>query len=164
VAHQAYYSLVSREYEWELMPLAIDQGIGTVVWSPLAGGALAGKVRRGEPLTSGSRVSQLGLDRAGDLETLYNVVAALEEIASDVGRTVPQVALNWVLSRPTVASVVIGARNEAQLRQNLAGVGWSLDDAHVAKLDAVSERRPIYPYWHQRLNPRLNTPPVRTYL
>jgi len=163
VAHQAYYSLVSREYEWELMPLAIDQGIGTVVWSPLAGGALAGKVRRGESVASGSRVSQLGLDRAGDLETLYNVVAALEEIADDVGRTVPQVALNWVLSRPTVASVVIGARNEEQLRQNLAAVGWSLDEAHVAKLDAVSERRPIYPYWHQRLNPRLNTPPVRTY-
>ena len=163
VAHQAYYSLVSREYEWELMPLAIDQGIGTVVWSPLAGGALAGKVRRGESVASESRVSQLGLDRAGDLETLYNVVDALEEIAADVGRTVPQVALNWVLSRPTVASVVIGARNEEQLRQNLAAVDWSLDEAHIAKLDAVSERRPIYPYWHQRLNPRLNTPPVRTY-
>ena len=108
-------------------------------------------------------MSQLGLDRAGDLETLYNVVAALEDIAADTGRTVSQVALNWVLSRPTVASVVIGARNEEQLQQNLAAVGSSLDEAHVAKLDEVSERRPIYPYWHQRLNPRLTTPPVRTY-
>ena len=160
VAHQAYYSLVSREYEWELMPLAIDQGVGTVVWSPLAGGALSGKVRRGEPLPEGSRVSQLGLERAGDLERLYDIVAALEEIARETNRTVPQVALNWVLNRPTVSSVVIGARTEAQLRENLSAVGWRLDAAYVAKLDAVSNRRPIYPYWHQRLNPRLVTPPV----
>jgi aryl-alcohol dehydrogenase-like predicted oxidoreductase len=163
VAHQAYYSLVSREYEWELMPLAIDQGVGTVVWSPLAGGALTGKVRRGEPVPSETRVSQLGLERAGDLERLYDIVAALEAIASEVGRTVPQVALNWVLGRPTVASVVIGARNEQQLRENLAVSEWRLDDTQIAKLDAASDRRPIYPYWHQRLNPRLNTPPVRTY-
>jgi aryl-alcohol dehydrogenase-like predicted oxidoreductase len=163
VAHQAYYSLVSREYEWELMPLALDQGVGTVVWSPLAGGALAGKVRRGHPIVEGTRVSQLGLDRAGDIETLYDIVDALEHVATEVGRTVSQVAINWALTRPTVASVVIGARTEAQLRENLCAVGWTLDAEHVAKLDAVSERRPIYPYWHQRLNPRLNTPPVRTY-
>jgi len=160
VAHQAYYSLVAREYEWELMPLAIDQGVGTVAWSPLAGGALSGKVRRGEPVPAGSRVSQLGLERAGDLERLYDIVTALEEIARETGKTVPQVALNWVLNRPTVSSVVIGARTEAQLRENLSAVGWRLDTAHVAKLDAVSNRRPIYPYWHQRLNPRLVTPPV----
>jgi aryl-alcohol dehydrogenase-like predicted oxidoreductase len=160
VAHQAYYSLVSREYEWELMPLAIDQGVGTVVWSPLAGGALSGKVRRGAPLPDGSRVSQLGLERAGDVERLYDTVAALEEIAKETGRTVSQVAINWVLNRPTVSSVVIGARNEAQLRENLSAAGWTLDAAHVAKLDAVSNRRPIYPYWHQRLNPRLVAPPV----
>ena len=160
VAHQAYYSLVSREYEWELMPLAIDQGVGTVVWSPLAGGALSGKVRRGEPVPEGSRVSQLGLERAGDLERLYDIVAALEEIARETGKTVPQVALNWVLHRPTVSTVVIGARSEAQLRENLLAVGWRLDAAHVAKLDAVSDRRPIFPYWHQRLNPRLVTPAV----
>ena len=160
VAHQAYYSLVAREYEWELMPLAIDQGVGTVAWSPLAGGALSGKVRRGEPLPAGSRVSQLGLERAGDLERLYDIVAALEEIARETGKTVPQVAFNWVLTRPTVSSVVIGARTEAQLRENLSAVGWRLDAAHVAKLDAVSNRRPIYPYWHQRLIPRLVTPPV----
>jgi aryl-alcohol dehydrogenase-like predicted oxidoreductase len=160
VAHQAYYSLVAREYEWELMPLAIDQGVGTVVWSPLAGGALSGKVRRGRPLPEGTRVSQLGLERAGDLERLYAIVDTLEAIAADVGKTIPQVALNWVLNRPTVSSVVIGARTEAQLRENLGAVGWALSAAHVAKLDAVSDRRPIYPYWHQRLNPRLTTPPV----
>ena len=160
VAHQAYYSLVAREYEWELMPLAIDQGVGTVVWSPLAGGALSGKVRRGRPVPEGTRVSQLGLDRAGDLERLYAIVDTLEAIAADVGKTIPQVAINWVLTRPTVSSVVIGARTEAQLRENLGAVGWTLSAAHVAKLDAVSDRRPIYPYWHQRLNPRLTTPPV----
>ena len=160
VAHQAYYSLVAREYEWELMPLAIDQGVGTVVWSPIAGGALSGKVRRGEPLPAGSRVSQLGLERAGDIERLYDIVAALEEIASDTGRTVPQVAINWVLNRPTVSSVVIGARTEAQLRENLGSVGWTLDAAQMAKLNTLSDRRPVYPYWHQRLNPRLVTPSV----
>lgn len=160
VAHQAYYSLVSREYEWELMPLAIDQGVATVVWSPIAGGALSGKVRRGEPLPEASRVSQLGLERAGDVDRLYDIVDALEEIAKETGRTIPQVAINWALNRPTVASVVIGARTEAQLRENLSAVGWKLDTQHVAKLDAVSNRRPIYPYWHQRLNPRLVTAPV----
>jgi len=160
VAHQAYYSLVAREYEWELMPLAIDQGVGTVAWSPLAGGALSGKVRRGEPIPEASRVSQLGLERAGDVERLFDIVAVLEAIARETGKPVPQVALNWVLRRPTVASVVIGARSETQLRENLTAADWQLDDAHVARLDAVSSRRPIYPYWHQRLNPRLVTPAV----
>jgi len=160
VAHQAYYSLVAREYEWELMPLAIDQGVGTVAWSPLAGGALSGKVRRGEPIPEGSRVGQLGLERAGDVERLFDIVAVLEDIASETGRTVPQVAINWVLHRPTVASVVIGARSETQLRENLAAASWRLEAAQVARLDAVSNRRPIYPYWHQRLNPRLVTPAV----
>ena len=160
VAHQAYYSLVAREYEWELMPLAIDQGIGTVAWSPLAGGALSGKVRRGQPIPEGSRVAQLGLERAGDVERLFDIVGVLEDIAKETGKTVSQVAINWVLYRPTVASVVIGARSETQLRENLAAAAWRLDAAHVARLDAVSNRRPIYPYWHQRLNPRLVTPAV----
>jgi aryl-alcohol dehydrogenase-like predicted oxidoreductase len=163
VAHQAYYSLVARDYEWELMPLAIDQRVGTVVWSPLAGGALSGKLRRGQPIPEGTRVSQLGLERAGDLETMYDIIDALEQIAAETGHPVPQVALSWVLSRPTVASVVVGARTEEQLRANLGVVGWKLDAAHVEKLDRASERRPAYPYWHQRLNPRLVTPPVPTY-
>lgn len=160
VVHQAYYSLASRDYEWELMPLAIDQRVGTVVWSPLAGGALSGKIRRGQPIPEGTRSSQLGLERAGDVERLYSIVAVLEEVARDVGRTVPQVALNWVLQRPTVCSVVIGARTEKQLRENLGVVGWTLDQTHVEKLDAASAVRPTYPYWHQRLNARLNPPPV----
>lgn len=160
VVHQAYYSLVSREYEWELMPLAIDQHVGTIVWSPLAGGALSGKIRRGEPVPKGTRSSQLGLERAGDINRLYDIVGVLESVARDVGRTVPQVALNWVLQRPTVCSIVIGARNEEQLRENLGAVDWTLDREHIATLDAVSAVRPIYPYWHQRLNPRLNPPPV----
>lgn len=160
VAHQAYYSLVSREYEWELMPLAIDQGVGTVVWSPMAAGALSGKVRRGKPVPEGTRVGQLGLERAGDLERLYDIVEALDEISKETGKTIPQIAINWALQRPTVASVVIGARTEAQLQENLGAADWKLSAAHVAKLDAVSDRRPIYPYWHQRLNPRLVTPAV----
>ncbi len=155
VAHQAYYSLVAREYEWELMPLAMDQGVGTVVWSALAGGALTGKVRRGQPIPDGTRVSQLGLERAGDLERLYTIVDTLDAIAADVGKTVSQVAINWILARPTVSSVVLGARTEAQLRENLGAVGWRLSDDQTAKLEAVSDRRPIYPYWHQRLQPRL---------
>jgi aryl-alcohol dehydrogenase-like predicted oxidoreductase len=160
VVHQVYYSLVSREYEWELMPLAMDQKVGAVVWSPLAGGALTGKVRRDLPVPEGTRSGQLGLERAGDLERLHAIVDVLEDVARETGRPVPQVALAWVLQRPTVCHVVIGARNEEQLRSNLGVIGWRLDEVHVARLDAASERRPIYPYWHQRLNPRLNPPPV----
>jgi len=160
VVHQAYYSLAARDYEWELMPLALDQHVGTVVWSALAGGALTGKIRRGQPVPDGTRIAQLGAARAGDPERLLDIVDVLERVAREVGRTVAQVALRWVLQRPTVASVVIGARNEAQLTQNLGAVGWTLDDAHVAALDAASETRPPYPYWHQRLNPLLNPPPV----
>jgi len=163
VAHQVYYSLVARDCEWELMPLAIDQSIGTVVWSPLAGGALSGKLRRGQPVPENTRMSQLGLERAGDLDVMYDIIDALEQISVETGHSVAQVALNWVLHRPTVAAVVIGARTEDQLRANLGVIEWRLDAEHVARLDRVSERRPAYPYWHQRLNPRLNTPPVPTY-
>ena len=160
IVHQAYYSLAARDYEWELMPLALDQRIGTVVWSPLAGGALSGRIRRGHPVPEGTRSSQLGLVRAGDVEKLFSIVDTLHETANEVGKTPSQVAINWVLQRPTVSSVIIGARNEEQLRQNLGAVGWRLTDDQIAKLDAVSETRPSYPYWHQRLNPRLNPPPV----
>lgn len=160
VVHQAYYSLAARDYEWELMPLALDQKIGTVVWSPLAGGALSGKIRRGQPVPPGTRSSQLGLSRVGDLEKLFRIVDILEETANELGKTPAQVAINWVLQRPTVSSVIIGARNEEQLRQNLGAIGWQLTDEQIAKLDAASEARPAYPYWHQRLNPRLNPPPV----
>lgn len=152
VAHQAYYSLIGREYEWELMPLALDQNVGTVVWSPLAGGRLSGKIGRGRPAPAGSRAAQ----QTGELgpgvaqEQFYQIVDALTAIAEETGHSVPQVALNWLLQRPTVATIVVGARNEQQLQQNLGAVGWHLSAAQVARLDAVSAVTPSYPYWHQR--------------
>lgn len=153
VAHQAYYSLIGRDYEWELMPLALDQGVGTVVWSPLGWGRLTGKIRRGQPLPESSRLqSRRQQDAAPPVpeERLFQVVDAIDEVARETGKSVPQIALNWLLQRPTVATVIIGARNEDQLRQNLGAVGWSLTPEQVAKLDAASDVTPPYPYWHQR--------------
>jgi aryl-alcohol dehydrogenase-like predicted oxidoreductase len=163
VAHQAYYSLIGREYEWELMPLALDQKIGTVVWSPLGWGRLTGKVRRGQPLPASSRlqsklVSGVGPQVADDY--LYRVVDALDDVARQTGKTVPQIALNWLLQRPSVANVIIGARNEEQLRQNLGAVGWKLAAEQVALLDAASATQLTYPYWHQRGFAERNPPPV----
>jgi aryl-alcohol dehydrogenase-like predicted oxidoreductase len=151
VAHQAYYSLVGREYEWELMPLALDQKVGTLVWSPLAGGRLSGKFRRDQPPPADSRILQGGGEGPSLPEAwFYHIIDVLDEIAAETGKTVAQVALNWLLQRPTVASLVIGARNETQLRQNLGAVGWNLTSEQVAKLDKASDRETIYPYWHQR--------------
>ena len=150
VAHQAYYSLVGREYEWELMPLGLDQGVGCVVWSPLGWGRLTGKIRRGQPLPEQSRLhatADFGPQVAD--EYLYTVVDALDEVARETGKSVPQVALNWLLQRPTVANVIIGARNEEQLRQNLGAVGWNLTAEQVARLAAASAVPKTYPYWHQ---------------
>jgi aryl-alcohol dehydrogenase-like predicted oxidoreductase len=162
VTQQTYYSLVSRELEWELMPLALDQKVGTVVWSALAGGALSGKLRRGQPLPEGSRLATADFPDVRS-EKLFDVIEMLEAVAGETGKTQSQVALNWVLQRPSVTSVVVGARNEAQLRQNLGAIGWSLTADQVARLDAASEVRPIYPYWHQRTFPALNPPPVPVY-
>ena len=150
VAHQAYYSLIGREYEWELMPLGVDQGVGCVAWSPLGWGRLTGKVRRGQPLPEQSRLHKTADfgPQVGD-EYLYKVVDALDEVAAETGKSVPQVALNWLLQRPTVATVIIGARNEEQLRQNLGAVGWNLTGEQVVKLDAASAVPKTYPYWHQ---------------
>jgi aryl-alcohol dehydrogenase-like predicted oxidoreductase len=153
VAHQAYYSLIGREYEWELMPLAIDQKVGTVVWSPLGWGRLTGKIRRSEPPPKTSRLNDPRSREAGppvDDEYLYKVVDVLDAVAAETGKTVPQVAINWLLQRPTVSTVIIGARNEEQLRQNLAAVGWNLTPEQIAKLDDASARTPLYPYWHQK--------------
>jgi aryl-alcohol dehydrogenase-like predicted oxidoreductase len=162
VAHQVYYSLVGREYEWELMPLAHYEGVGALIWSPLGWGRLTGKIRRGTGIPKESRLtSQLVVDSGPQVpeEYLYDVVDALDGVAKETGKTIPQVALNWVLHRPTVSSVIIGARNEQQLRQNLAAVGWALTPDQISKLDAVSERPLSYPYWHHRQlterNPRL---------
>jgi aryl-alcohol dehydrogenase-like predicted oxidoreductase len=153
VAHQAYYSLIGRDYEWELMPLGLDQKIAAVVWSPLGWARLTGKIRRGQPAPGVSRLQDWKNVENGPQvsdEYLYGVVDVLDAIAADTGKTVPQIALNWVLQRPTVATVIIGARNEEQLRQNLGAVGWNLAAEHMARLDAASAVAPVYPYWHQR--------------
>jgi aryl-alcohol dehydrogenase-like predicted oxidoreductase len=161
VANQAYYSLIGRDYEWELMPLGIEQGVGAVVWSPLGWGRLTGKIRRGQPLPAQSRLPKT-VDRAPPVadEHVYTVVDALDAVAEETGKTVPQIALNWLLQRPTVANVIVGARNEEQLRQNLGAVGWNLTPEQVAKLDAASTVTLPYPYWHQRGFPERNPPPV----
>ncbi|MCQ4166143.1 aldo/keto reductase [Tahibacter harae] len=150
VAHQAYYSLIGRDYEWELMPLAADQGVGAVVWSPLGWGRLTGKLRRGTALPESSRLhATADYGPPVNDEYLYKVVDVLDEIAAETGKSVPQIALNWLLQRPTVSNIIIGARNEEQLRQNLGAVGWNLSAEQVARLDAASATTKTYPYWHQ---------------
>jgi aryl-alcohol dehydrogenase-like predicted oxidoreductase len=161
VANQAYYSLVGRDYEWELMPLGLAEGVGAMVWSPLGWGRLTGKVRRGAPLPKVSRLHKTGTDGPQvPQEHLYKVVDALEAVAEETGKTVPQVALNWVAHRPTVASVIIGARDEKQLKDNLGAVGWKLTAEQVARLDAASAVPAAYPYWHQHGFAERNPPPV----
>ena len=160
-AHQAYYSLIGRDYEWELMPLGLAEGIGAVVWSPLGWGRLTGKIRRGAPLPKVSRLHKTaddGPQMADDY--LYKVVDALDAVAKDTGKSVPQIALNWLTCRPTVSSVIIGARNEQQLKDNLGALGWQLTPEQVGKLDAASARIPAYPYWHQQGFAERNPPPV----
>ena len=163
VAHQAYYSLVGRDYEWELMPLALDQGVGCVAWSPLGFARLTGKIRRGHPLPETSRLRHRDATAGGPTlpdEYLFRVVDALDEVAEETGKTVPQIAINWVLRRPSVSTAIIGARNEEQLRQNLGAIGWELTPEQVARLDAASETTPAYPTWHQRLYAERNPPAV----
>lgn len=151
VAQQAYYSLVGRDYEWELMPLARDQGLGALVWSPLGWGRLTGRIRRGTPLPEGSRLHETaGFGPPVHEDLLYRVVDALDAVAAETGRSVPQIALAWLLGRPTVASVIIGARNEEQLRQNLGAVGWTLTAEQAARLDAASAVEAPYPYFPYR--------------
>lgn len=162
VAHQVYYSLANREYEWELMPLAIDQKVGAIVWSPLAAGKLGGRYRRDKLVPGDGRVAQGGSPvpaHAIDDELLYNIVDAMDVIAAETNKTVAQVALNWLLQRPTVSSIIIGARTEQQLRQNIEATGWNLTTDQVKILDAASEVPTIYPYWHQRQNLTLNPLP-----
>ncbi|MFJ6795010.1 aldo/keto reductase [Streptomyces sp. NPDC091268] len=165
-AHQVYYSLVGRDYEWELMPLAHDQGVGALVWSPLGWGRLTGKLRRGLPLPEQSRLHRTaGYGPPVEDAYLYDVVDALDEVARETGRTVPQVAINWLLRRPTVSSVIIGARDEAQLRQNIGAVGWTLTADQVARLDAASHHPapyPYFPYERQEAFARLNPPLLAT--
>ena len=151
VAHQVYYSLLNRDYEWELMPLGLDQKVGALIWSPLGWGRLTGKLRRGQPLPEVSRLHKTA--EAGpqvEDEHLFKIVDALDAVAAETGKSVPQVALNWLLQRPTISSIIIGARNEEQLRQNLAAEGWNLSAQQIKALDTASQVEPVYPYWHQR--------------
>ena len=161
VANQTYYSLIGRDYEWELMPLGLEQGVGAVVWSPLGWGRLTGKIRRGAKLPQTSRLHGTA-DMGPPLEDeyVYKVVDALDEVAAETGKSVPQIALNWLLQRPTVSTVIIGARNEEQLRQNLGAVGWALTAEQVAKLDRASDKPKAYPYWHQAGFGERNPAPV----
>jgi aryl-alcohol dehydrogenase-like predicted oxidoreductase len=162
IAHQVYYSLANRDYEWELMPLGLDQNVGSIIWSPLASGRLSGKHRRNKPIPQDGRIAQGGSpvpEAVVQEEIFYNTIDALEEVSGEVGKTVAQVALNWLLQRPTVSSIIIGARNEDQLKQNLEAVGWNLTREQVEKLDKASEVPPTYPYWHQWKNKSLNPTP-----
>ncbi|QHV96728.1 aldo/keto reductase [Spirosoma endbachense] len=162
IGHQAYYSLVSREYEWELMPLALDQNVGTLVWSPLSAGRLSGKYRRNQPIPEDARIAQGGGEGPPIPDDFfYGIIDTLDELAAETEKSVTQVALNWLLQRPTVSTLVVGARNEEQLTQNLGAIGWHLTKEQVARLDAASHRDPIYPYWHQRaVSSQINPPPV----
>jgi aryl-alcohol dehydrogenase-like predicted oxidoreductase len=163
VANQTYYSLIGRDYEWELMPLGLDQGVGAVVWSPLGWGRLTGKIRRGQPLPESSRLHETeGFAPPVDQAHLYGVIDALDETAKGTGKSIPQIALNWLLQRPTVSTVLIGARNESQLRENLGSVGWNLTTDQIARLDVASRVMPpypYYPYWNGQFSER-NPPPV----
>ena len=162
VAHQAYYSLLNRDYEWELLPLGHDQGVGAVVWSPLGWGKLTGKIRRNQPAQPGSRAHDIaGTGPGYEEERLFKIVDALGAVATESGHTIPQIALNWLLRRPTVSSVIIGARNEEQLVQNIGAVGWELTPAQIETLDAASDVSPAYPVWHQRGFPMLNEPAAK---
>ncbi len=163
VGQQVYYSLVGRDYEWELMPLALDQGVGALVWSPLGWGRLTGKIRRETGIPKDSRLNNKSVVDAGPQppeEYLYTVVDALDAMAKETGKTIPQIALNWLLRRPTVSTLIIGARNEEQLRANLGAVGWSLTPEQVARLDAASVLPKAYPYWHQAQFGERNPSPV----
>ncbi len=162
IAHQVYYSLINREYEWELMPLGLDQKIGAIVWSPLSGGRLGGKYRRNHPPPTESRVAMGSSpvpQKVINDEMFYNLIDVLDKISEETGKSIAQIAINWVLQRPTVSSVIIGARNKEQLIENISATGWNLTIEQVKMLDNASEVAPVYPYWHQRQNLSLNPMP-----
>jgi aryl-alcohol dehydrogenase-like predicted oxidoreductase len=161
VGHQVYYSLIGRDYEWELMTLALDQKVGALVWSPLGWGRLTGKIRRGQPLPEVSRLHKTAqIGPQPQEEYMHKVIDAIDEVAKETGRSVPQVALNWLLQRPTVSTVIVGARNEEQLRQNLESATWNLTTEQVARLDTASSVARVYPYWHQAQFVERNPLPV----
>lgn len=165
VAYQGYYSLIGRDYEQELMPLGIDQGVGLLVWSPLGWGRLTGKIDRNHPTPPSLSRLHATVDMGPPIEDhfLFDVVDVLRDISKEIGKTIPQIAINWLLQRPTVANVIIGARNKEQLRDNLGAIGWNLTQEHILKLDQVSQRTLPYPYWHQQGFKERNPPPVTYY-
>lgn len=149
VGHQAYYSLIGRDYEWELMQLGLDQKVGALIWSPLGWGRLTGKIRRGQPLPAQSRLH--ATSEAGppvDNEYVFKVVDALDEVAKETGKTIPQIALNWLTHKPTISSIIVGARDEKQLKENLGAIDWNLTEEQMGKLDRASQPTPAYPFWH----------------
>jgi aryl-alcohol dehydrogenase-like predicted oxidoreductase len=153
VSQQIYYSLQERSAEYELIPAAIDQGLGTLVWSPLAGGLLSGKYRRGQNAPEGSRhVGNWDEPPVYDEAGLYDTIDVLVEIAEGHGVSAAQVALAWLLQRPSISSIVVGARTDEQLADNLKAAELSLSDQESARLEQVSRPPLIYPYWHQRAN------------
>lgn len=161
ISYQAYYSLVGRDYEAELMPLAIDQRIGTMVWSPLGWGRLTGKIDRNHPIPAVSRLhATTDYGPPVDNEFLFDVVDVLKDISNETGKTIPQISINWLLQRPTVANVIIGARDEKQLLDNLGAAGWKLSEAQIKRLDEVTKKTLPYPYWHQRGFKERNPYPV----
>ncbi len=151
VSLQAYYSLIARDVEWELLPLCDDQGLGTLVWSPLAGGLLSGKYKHAAADTTGTRREQIATPGLIDEEQAFAIVDVLRELATERGVSVAQVAINYVLHRRGVTSVIIGARTAEQLDDNLAAATWRLEPDEVRRLDEVSARPLPYPHWHQQL-------------
>ena len=152
--------MLNREFEWELMPLGVDQQVGTFVWSPLAAGRLGGRYRRNNPIPEDGRVARGGApvgDEIMSYDLLYNIIDILEDIAGETRKTVAQVALNWLLQRPTICSLVIGARTEEHLKLNLGAIGWSLTAEQIKRLDEASKTPKIYPYWHQNQFPELKS-------
>jgi aryl-alcohol dehydrogenase-like predicted oxidoreductase len=152
---QINYSLLVREAEYELVPIAIAEGVGILVWSPLAGGFLSGKFRRGETPVEGTRFAAQGNRGSFDLEHGYDVVEAVADIAEARGVSPSQVALNWLTRRAGVTSVLIGARTEEQLADNLNAATWTLSDEELDRLDELTVPRLLYPYWHQQFSARL---------
>jgi aryl-alcohol dehydrogenase-like predicted oxidoreductase len=149
VSQQIYYSLQARDAEYELIPAAVDQGLGVLVWSPLAGGLLSGKYRRGVQPTEGRQLTDWNEPPVHDQDKLYDTVDVLLEIAEAHDVSAAQVALAYLLGRPAVTSLVIGARTSEQLADNLAAADLVLSEPERARLDEVSRQPLLYPYWHQ---------------
>jgi aryl-alcohol dehydrogenase-like predicted oxidoreductase len=150
ISQQIYYSLQARDAEYELVPVALDQGVGILVWSPLAGGLLSGKYRRGQDMPEGSRhLTDWNEPPVHDEDQLYDIVDVLVEIGEARGVSAAQVALAWTLGRPGIATVVVGARTEEQLADNLAAAGLQLAEEERRRLDELSALPLLYPFWHQ---------------